>query len=107
MKKTSRKKDKTLHISGDFKEIGSKTIDSRNRLFLGAFIKSLGTTRVKVYANLQGLILVRPMVEIPASEAWLFKNKKALASVRQGLEEAAEGNVSKLNIESLDDEEQE
>ena len=107
MKKTSKKKDKTLHISSDFKEIGSKTIDSRNRLFLGAFIKSLGTTRMKVYVDPQGLILVRPMVEIPASEAWLFKNKKALTSVRKGLEEAAQGSVSKLDIESLDDEEQE
>ena len=106
MKKTDKKKTKTVHISGDFEEVGSKTIDSRNRLFLGTIIKSLGSTRVKIYVDLQGLILVRPMVEIPASEAWLFKNKKALASVRKGLEEAAEGEVSELDMESLEEEQE-
>lgn len=34
--------------------------------------------------------------KVPAAEAWLYKNKGALAAVRQGLKEAAEGKRSKL-----------
>jgi hypothetical protein len=30
---------------------------------------------------------------LPTSEAWLFRNKDALASVRRGLEQAAAGNL--------------
>lgn len=33
---------------------------------------------------------------IPASEAWLYRNKDALASVRTGLREAARGEVRDL-----------
>jgi hypothetical protein len=29
--------------------------------------------------------------KVPASEAWLFENPQALASVKQGLKESAEG----------------
>jgi hypothetical protein len=32
-------------------------------------------------------------VHLPTSEAWLFRNKDALASVRRGLEQAAAGNL--------------
>ena len=34
--------------------------------------------------------------EIPAREAWLYKNKKALESVRQGLRDAKAGKVHDL-----------
>jgi len=34
-----------------------------------------------------------PQVSDPASEVWLYRNPKALASVRQGLQEAAEGKA--------------
>ncbi len=35
---------------------------------------------------------------IPPSEAWLYKNKKALESVQKGLKQAAKGKVRKLNL---------
>jgi hypothetical protein len=38
---------------------------------------------------------------IPASEKWLYKNKKALESVQRGLKQAAKGKVSKLNLDEL------
>ena len=38
-------------------------------------------------------MLVAPAVTIPAREAWLWKNKKALAMVMQGLKEAREGKA--------------
>ncbi len=38
---------------------------------------------------------------IPSSEAWLYKNKKALESVYRGLKQAARGKVTKLNLDEL------
>ena len=38
---------------------------------------------------------------IPPSEAWLYKNKKALESIQKGLKQAAKGKVRKLNLNEL------
>jgi hypothetical protein len=38
---------------------------------------------------------------IPPSEAWLYKNKKALESVQRGLKQAAKGKITKLNLNEL------
>jgi hypothetical protein len=38
---------------------------------------------------------------IPASEQWLYKNKKALKSVQRGLKQATKGKVTKLNLSEL------
>jgi hypothetical protein len=38
---------------------------------------------------------------IPSSEAWLYKNKKALDSVQRGLKQAAKGKVTRLNPDEL------
>ena len=35
---------------------------------------------------------------VPSSESWLYKNKKALKSVKLGLKQAAKGKVTKLNL---------
>jgi len=54
-----------------------------------------------IYSNSAGQIVLDPQVTIPASEAWLYNNPEALASVRRGLEDAAHGRVSKVDLESL------
>jgi hypothetical protein len=54
-----------------------------------------------IYKNSAGQILLDPQVSIPASEAWLFKNPEALASVKQGLLDAAKGRVSRVNSRKL------
>lgn len=38
---------------------------------------------------------------IPPAERWLYKNKAVLKSVHKGLKEAAEGKISKLNLNEL------
>ncbi|MBS1721144.1 MAG: hypothetical protein JST35_11920 [Armatimonadetes bacterium] len=43
-----------------------------------------------------GDILLRPVVVIHKQEAWLFANPEAMESVKRGLQQAAEGNVSSL-----------
>ena len=88
-----------ITISADFQEIGTKTMDDRNRLTLGEIFK--GHKRIRLYKNDRGEVLLQPIVEIPASELWLFKNSKALESVQKGLNNASEGKVTKLNLDEL------
>jgi hypothetical protein len=54
-----------------------------------------------IYKNSLGQIILDPQVTIPASEIWLFNNVEALTSVRRGLVDAAQGRVSKVDIDSL------
>jgi len=54
-----------------------------------------------IYRNSLGQIILDPQVTIPASEVWLFNNPDALTSVRRGLADAAQGRVSKVDLDSL------
>jgi hypothetical protein len=38
---------------------------------------------------------------IPGPEAWLYENREAMESVGKGLEDAAQGKVSKLDLKDL------
>ena len=88
-----------LKIDDEFQKIDTRTIDDRNRLTLGELLK--GSKRVRLYKNDRGEVLLQPVVEIPASELWLFQNKEALKSVQKGLKDASEGKISKLNPDEL------
>jgi len=90
---------KLLKIEDEFEEVGTRTIDDRNRLTLAELPK--GLRRVQIYKNDRGEVLLRPVVEIPASEAWLFQNKEAFESVKKGLKDASKGKISKLNLRDL------
>jgi hypothetical protein len=57
--------------------------------------------RYHIYTNSIGQIVLDPQVTIPASEAWLFNNPEALASVRRGLLESAQGKISKVDLDTL------
>ena len=83
-----------VKINDEFQEIGTRTIDSRNRLTVGELVQ--GLKRVRVYKNKLGEILIKPVVEVPASELWLFQNKEAFESVQKGLKEMSEGKILKL-----------
>jgi hypothetical protein len=60
---------------------------------LGRALDDLGDASFDVYRDDDGRIILDPRVSIPASEAWLFRNRKALDSLRRGLREAAEGKA--------------
>lgn len=79
---------------GAFQELSEVQPDSKKRVVLKR-VKNPGKS-YRVYQNASGQILLDPLVTIPASEAWLYKNKEALASVRQGLKEASEGKLVKM-----------
>jgi hypothetical protein len=88
-----------VKIGDEFEEIGTRTIDERKRLTLGDLIKDF--RRVRAYRNERGQLLIQPVVEIPASELWLFENKEALEGVKRGLKDVAEGLASKLDLDEL------
>ena len=92
-------KTQKIHISDDFSELATKTIDERERISIGKYLKNF--KRVRIYQNKAGEILIQPIVEIPASELWLYKNKQASKAVQSGLKDATEGKISKLNLKSL------
>ncbi len=89
-----------LKVEDEFQEVSTKTIDTRDRIVLGKYFNSR-YNRVRIYKNKAGELLLCPVVEIPASEIWLYENKEALDSVKQGLREAKEGKVSKLDLKRL------
>lgn len=75
-------------------------VDSKKRLSLPSSLIQEDVL-FHVYANRFGQIILDPQVTIPASEAWLFNNHEALASVRRGLADAAAGKTSKVDIDTL------
>ncbi len=67
--------------------------DKRGRLTVG---DGAAEKQFRILINSDGQILLDPVVVLPAREAWLYRNPQALASVLQGLREAADGEVHDL-----------
>jgi hypothetical protein len=63
--------------------------DAKKRLSLGEALGS--ATAYNIYRNSLGQLILDPVKAVPASEMWLYENAEALASVKQGLRESAEG----------------
>jgi hypothetical protein len=63
------------------------TMDSKKRVRLAGAVGEA----FNVYSNSMGQIILDPVEVVPASEAWLWKNKASLASVKRGLRQAEEG----------------
>ena len=74
--------------------------DAKKRVVLSN-IQVLEGVTYHIYSNSLGQIVLDPQVTIPASEVWLFNNPDALALVRQGLSDAAQGRVSKVDLATL------
>jgi hypothetical protein len=69
--------------------------DAKRRLLLPLALAKEGVT-YHIYANSIGQIVLDPQVNIPVSEAWLFEDKAALASVDRGMVESANGQLIDL-----------
>ena len=74
--------------------------DTKKRVVLPKALVEEGVT-YHIYTNKFGQIVLDPQVTIPASELWLFNNPVALASVKRGLADAAQGKVSKVDLDTL------
>lgn len=68
--------------------------DSKGRITLGKCAAGVSGYAMKERAD--GSILLEPLMEVPAREAWLYNNKEALASVKRGLKQSAEGKTKSL-----------
>jgi hypothetical protein len=69
----------------------TKNVDSKGRIALGR--EFANRTAIVQYQG-DGEILIRLARVIPEKEAWLYQNERALALVRQGLDEAQRGEFS-------------
>ena len=65
----------------------TRVVDSKGRIALGSHF--VGRTVIVDDSNPERIVIT-PAVVIPEKEAWLYRNKKALNSVRRGLAEAKE-----------------
>lgn len=63
--------------------------DAKKRLSLGDALG--GNTAFSIYRNPLGQLILDPVKTVPASEMWLYENPEALAQVKQGLRQSAEG----------------
>ena len=63
--------------------------DAKKRLSLGEALG--GAKAYNIYRNPLGQLILDPVKTVPVSEMWLYENAEALASVKQGLKESAEG----------------
>lgn len=90
----------------EFEEITEVRVDAKHRVTLGRVLGDR-VSSYRIYRNKVGQIILDPMVTVPAYEAWLFKNKEAMARVREGLEDARKGRLVKAKEDYrkyLDDE---
>jgi hypothetical protein len=66
--------------------------DTKRRVCIPKVLLKEGIT-YHMYTNNSGQIILDPQITISASEAWLFENKAALASVDKGMIESRNGQV--------------
>lgn len=65
--------------------------DTKKRLSLGEALR--GATAYNIYRNSLGQLILDPVKAVPVAEMWLYENAEALASLKQGLREAADGKT--------------
>jgi hypothetical protein len=63
--------------------------DAKRHLSRGEALR--GATACNIYRNPLGQLILDPVKTVPVSAMWLYENAQALATVKQGLREPAEG----------------
>ncbi|MGA9672611.1 MAG: hypothetical protein WBQ94_25570 [Terracidiphilus sp.] len=82
----------TIIKSSDFELVSEfAQPDAKKRISLGEALR--GATAYNIYRNPLGQLILDPVKTVPVSEMWLYENAQALASVKQGLKESAEGKA--------------
>lgn len=98
--------NEAIEVKEKFMPVDTRPLDSKHRITLGGRLYRLMAGKMKidsyqVFVGKEGDILLRPSVSIPSSEAWVYRNPEVIGKVRQGLKEAAEGRIEK--VDSLED----
>lgn len=71
-------------------------LDGKKRITLGKLI-SKDTTYFEVEKKPDGSILLTPKTNIKEDELWIYRDKKAYASLKKGLKDIKKGFVTKIN----------
>jgi len=74
--------------------------DAKRRIVLSKACLTEGVM-YHVYCNEIGQVILDPQISIPASEAWIWDNPDILASLKQGLAEAAAGKLIEVDLKDL------
>jgi hypothetical protein len=64
--------------------------DAKKRLSIGMAMEE-SAAAYNIYRNALGQIVLDPVKAVPLHETWLYESPAALASVKRGLKESAEG----------------
>ncbi|MEK6565057.1 MAG: hypothetical protein AABZ65_08560 [Candidatus Omnitrophota bacterium] len=104
--RTKKVSKEAIEVKEKFMPVDTRPLDSKHRITLGGKLYRAVSSRMKidsyqVFVGKEGDILLRPAVSIPSSEAWVYRNPEVIGKVRQGLKEAAEGKVEK--VDNLED----
>lgn len=67
--------------------------DAKGRITLGLLAQGVSGFQVDIDSK-QNIIILKPLIEIPAAEQWLFNNPKALKQVQTGLKESGLNRLS-------------
>lgn len=79
------------HSSANKKIVRVLRPDSKGRVGLGSLADGVSSFRAS--PQLDGAILLEPMIEIPAREKWFFESKTASESVKRGLIESGKNET--------------
>ena len=97
---TTARGSEQLNVSDqEFRYIDSKTIDDKNRVSLGKkvqqYIQDIAAGKtLDVFINSEGYILLRPMVQIPANEAWIWQNAEVRKSFARAFDDLQAGRTT-------------
>jgi hypothetical protein len=78
--------------------------DNRNRVNLGAAVKTPPGVRYKVKQNDQGQILLDPVKSVPAYEAWFHTDPKRVESFTLSVAQAEAGQLVSIDLGPDEDE---
>jgi hypothetical protein len=78
--------------------------DNRNRVQLGASIKTPPGVRYRVKRNELGQILLDPVKLVPAYEAWFHENQERVAAYQLSVAQAEAGQTASIDLGPAEDE---
>jgi len=76
----------------EFETVAEAEVDSRGRVSLGKAGAEPGR-RYRVERNIDGVLILIPVVSIPEREMIVWRNPELAASIRQGVAEAEAGQT--------------
>ena len=91
-----------MKIVENFKEIGVARLDTKNRITLGTILKKFKSligipiNDFETFVGDKGDILLRPRTAIPSRELWVHQNPEILKSIREGMQDAKEGRITRV-----------